>query len=330
MSRGFTLVQLAWDTVRTMLHVKDDTGCDPWCQWIARHRHGGDDELRRELFAAFLVPVRNRLLDAARIQEGDVVLDLGTGDGLIGFGALERAGLSGRVILNDLSADLLSLCWDYAAEARVLDRCRFVLGSTDDLAEVDEASVDVVTIRSVLIYVKDKAASLRECHRVLRPGGRLAFLEPINRFIIADHGRAFCGYDTSPIADLAAKVDAFYSSVQDPANDAMFDFDERDLLGFVTVAGFDEVHMELRADIEPSMAPQPWERFLASASSPLVPTVGEAMAQALSDGEAAIVERHLRPLVEQGIGRHRMATVLVRAVKHGEAGDAKAPSKTGR
>ncbi len=323
-------MQLAWDTVRTMLHVKDDTGCDPWCQWIARHRHGGDDELRRELFAAFLVPVRNRLLDAARIQEGDVVLDLGTGDGLIGFGALERAGLSGRVILNDLSADLLSLCWDYAAEARVLDRCRFVLGSTDDLAEVDEASVDVVTIRSVLIYVKDKAASLRECHRVLRPGGRLAFLEPINRFIIADHGRAFCGYDTSPIADLAAKVDAFYSSVQDPANDAMFDFDERDLLGFVTVAGFDEVHMELRADIEPSMAPQPWERFLASASSPLVPTVGEAMAQALSDGEAAIVERHLRPLVEQGIGRHRMATVLVRAVKHGEAGDAKAPSKTGR
>jgi len=327
--RRVTSVQLAWDTVRTMLQMIDDAGCDPWCQWIVRHRHGGDDEFGRELFTAFLVPVRNRLLDAARIQEGDVVLDLGTGDGLIGFGALERAGLSGRVILNDLSADLLSLCWDYAAEARVLDRCRFVLGSADDLAEVEETSVDVVTIRSVLIYVKDKAASLRECHRVLRPDGRLALLEPINRFIIADHGRAFCGYDTSPIADLAAKIDAFYSSIQDPANDAMFDFDERDLLRLVTMAGFDEVHLELRADIEPRMDPQPWERFLASSSNPLVPTIGAAISQTLSDEEAAALERHLRPLVERGIGEHRMASALVRAVKHGGDKDARSASKAG-
>ena len=78
-----------------MVRMVDDADGDPWCQWIVRHRHGGDDEFRRELFAAFLAPLRDRLLDAARIQEGDVVLDLGTGDGLIGFGALERAGPSG-------------------------------------------------------------------------------------------------------------------------------------------------------------------------------------------------------------------------------------------
>ena len=307
----------------------DEADRDPWCQWIARHRHGGDDELRRELFAAFLAPVRDRLLDAAHIKQGDVVLDLGTGDGLIGFGALERAGLSGRAILNDLSADLLGLCRDYAGEAGVLDRCQFALCSADDLSEIDDASVDVVTVRSVLIYVKDKAESLRECHRVLRPGGRLALLEPINRFIIADHGRAFCGYDTSPIVDIAAKLDALYSSIHDPVNDAMFDFDERDLLRFVTMAGFDEVHLELRADIEPRMDPQPWGRFLASSGSPLVPTIGEAISQTLSDEEVAIVERHLRPLVEQGIGRHRMASALVRAVKHGQSSDVEPPSRAG-
>jgi hypothetical protein len=42
----------------------------------------------------------------------------------------------------------------------------------------------------------------------------------------------------------------------------------------------------------------------------------------LSDEEAGVLERHLRPLVEQGIGEHRMATALIRAVKHGEGNDA--------
>ena len=108
------------DIVRTMLRVVEDAGRDPWCRWIVQHRHGGDDEFRRELFTAFLTPLRDRLLAAAHIQEGEVVLDLGTGDGLIGFGALERVGPSGRVIFNDLSADLLGLCRDYAAETGVL------------------------------------------------------------------------------------------------------------------------------------------------------------------------------------------------------------------
>jgi len=43
-------------------------------------RHAGDASSVVSV-AAFLVPLRDRLLDAAHIQDGDVVLDLGTGDG---------------------------------------------------------------------------------------------------------------------------------------------------------------------------------------------------------------------------------------------------------
>jgi hypothetical protein len=164
---------------------------------------------------------------------------------------------------------------------------------------------------------------------VLRPGGRLALFEPINRFIVADYGRTFCGYDVSPIDDIVAKLEALYDSIQDPVDDPMVDFDERDLLVFVTVVGFDEVHLELRADIEPRMNPQPWERFLASSANPLVPTIGEAISQTLTAGEAAALERHLRPRVEQGIGKHQMATALVRAVKHGDGNDAKPRPRVG-
>jgi hypothetical protein len=48
-----------------------------------------------------------------------------------------------------------------AAAEGLADRCRFVLASADSLADIADASVDAVTTRSVLIYVKGKAEALR-------------------------------------------------------------------------------------------------------------------------------------------------------------------------
>jgi arsenite methyltransferase len=102
---------------------------------------------------------RNRVLDNAAIQPGNTVLDVGCGDGLIGFGALERADRKGHVIFSDLSSDLVARCKATAQQLDHLDRCRFVVNPADDLHDIADASVDVVTTRSVLIYVdrKDRA-----------------------------------------------------------------------------------------------------------------------------------------------------------------------------
>ena len=62
----------------------------------------------------------------------------------------------------------------------LLTGARFVLTAADPLDGIADASVDVVTTRSVLIYVKDKAAALQAFYRVLRPGGRISVFEPIN------------------------------------------------------------------------------------------------------------------------------------------------------
>jgi len=62
----------------------------------------------------------------------------------------------------------------------VLGRCEFVHASAEDLSVLEDASVDVVTTRSVLIYVPDKRRTFEEFHRVLKPGGRLSIFEPIN------------------------------------------------------------------------------------------------------------------------------------------------------
>ena len=124
---------------------------------------------------------RDKVLDFAQLAEGDV-LDVGCGEGLIGFGALARG--AGYVIFSDISEDLLAACREAAADLGVVDRCRFVRASADDLAAVGDASVDVVTTRSVLIYVADKQLAFGEFARVLRPGGRISLFEPINRFAI--------------------------------------------------------------------------------------------------------------------------------------------------
>src|SRR5438132_13751199 len=99
---------------------------------------------------------RYRILEHAAITEGEILLDVGCGDGLIAFGALDRVGEEGLVIFSDISQDLLDHCRSLAEQMQALDRCRFVRAPADDLAALAPGSVDVVTTRSVLIYVQAK------------------------------------------------------------------------------------------------------------------------------------------------------------------------------
>src|ERR1700676_4264098 len=149
-------------------------GPDRWHRWLLDVRFGGDAAYREKHLTEYLYPVRDTVLDLAQLHPGDSLLDVGTGDGLIAFGALERLGPAGRVIFSDISQDLLDHCRQAAAGGGLLGQCRFFLASAHALSGVADASVDVLTTRSVLIYVKDKAAALREFHRVLSPGGRMS------------------------------------------------------------------------------------------------------------------------------------------------------------
>src|SRR5215467_4222649 len=82
-------------------------GPDRWHRWLLDTRFGGDAACRERDLTEFLYPVRDTVLDRARLRPGATLLDVGTGDGLIAFGALERLGPSGRVIFSDISRDLL-------------------------------------------------------------------------------------------------------------------------------------------------------------------------------------------------------------------------------
>lgn len=246
--------------------------------------------------------MRDRVLANAAVREGDVLLDVGCGDGLIGFGALERVGASGRVIFSDVSDDLLAHVERVARDAGVIERSRFVRADAADLAVIDDASVDVVTTRSVLIYVKDKASAFRAFHRVLREGGRFSLFEPINEFP-RGKDRWFAGWDIDAIRPAVEKLTVLYRRIQ-PDDDPMVDFDEHDLFVHAQRAGFDDVHLELQAKLERPPTPGPkWETYIRSSFNPKVPTLEEAMNEVLSADERERLTERLRPQVEAGGGR---------------------------
>ena len=286
------------------------TSRDVWASWLFERRHGGDPDAL-EATLEYLRPVRDRVLANADLRPGEVVLDVGTGDGLIAFGALERLDETGRVIFSDVSDELLGHCRELCGGMGELDRTEFLNASATDLSALAGASVDVVTTRSVIVYLHEKRRAFAEFFRVLRPGGRLSIFEPINRFAFPESDDRFWGYDVAPVLGVAAKVKAVYKG-----DSTLIDFDERDLFAFAEAAGFREVRLEYQAEAVPRPWYGPrWDAFLHASGNPLIPTLAEAMDTALTAPERDELVRHLRPLVERQEGAKREAVAYLRAVK---------------
>ena len=293
-----------------------EAALDRWAAWILERRFGGDPE-QADRALRELGRVRERVLEGAAIQEGDVVLDVGAGDGLIAFGALPLVGKSGKVIFADVSQDLLDVSRGLANELEESERCEFVLARAEDLHPLADESVDVVTTRSVVIYVKEKQRTFDEFHRVLKPGGRLSIFEPINSFGFPEPEDRYFGFDVSPVAHLAAKVKRAEERLADDAT--LVDFDERDLVTFAERAGFHTVDLTYEARVEHQARPQwladvSWDTFLRIAPNPLAPTLAELVDRALAPEEAERFFDHLKPQYEGRKGTSRNAVAYVKAI----------------
>jgi len=107
----------------------------------------------------------------ARIEPGDVVLDLGCGGGIDSILAARRTGPSGRVIALDFLPEMLARTAAAAREAG-LENVETLLGEMEAIPLAD-ATVDCVISNGVVNLSPRKARVLAECARVLRPGGEL-------------------------------------------------------------------------------------------------------------------------------------------------------------
>ena len=286
---------------------------DHWSEWILYHRFGGNEAAKNAMLD-YLYPVRDAVLAGANVQAHETLLDVGTGDGLIAFGALQ-SNPTIRVILSDISDDLLQHSRSLAQAINVLERCSFLNMSADDLSLVELSTVDAVTMRSVLIYVQQKQRAFAEFYRVLKPNGRLSLFEPINRFDSPQPRHLFAGYDITPIMNVMGKIKALYSELQPFDTDPMLNFDERDMLQWCEAAGFDQVHLQLKIDIAQSSSLMNWENFINIAPNPNVPTLHDAMNQVLSSAEIEQATTYLSPLVNSRKAQIRSAVMYLQAVK---------------
>ena len=106
------------------------------------------------------------------IQEGDVVVDLGSGAGIDCFLAARHVGDGGRVIGVDMTDNMLDKARAYASE-KGYTNVEFRKGKIEQLP-LDDASVDLVISNCVVNLAPDKQPVFEEIARVLKPGGRAA------------------------------------------------------------------------------------------------------------------------------------------------------------
>lgn len=114
------------------------------------------------------------LLDAGGVEEGDAVLDLASGAGEPAFSAARRVGAGGLVVGTDIVPAMLAGAVRRAAARPAPVPC-FAAADMTALPFPD-AIFDRVTCRFGIMFVPDVQAALGDLLRVLRPGGRAAFM----------------------------------------------------------------------------------------------------------------------------------------------------------
>jgi ubiquinone/menaquinone biosynthesis C-methylase UbiE len=174
-----------------------------------------------------LKPAHDLLMGLANLKEGEHVIDIAAGTGLVSFRTAEKIGTKGTVLATDISDKMVEIGNRLAAEKNYFNT-RFERMDAEELTAPGN-SFDVALCALGLMYVPYPVKALKEMYRVLKPGGRA---------VAAVWGqRKNCGWaEIFEIVDrrVASEVCPLFFNLGNPG---MLD------LNF-TKAGFSSVHSE--------------------------------------------------------------------------------------
>ncbi len=279
---------------------------DLWIDWLLKGRHSEKNMRYMRHSQAQVESYADRVLHQAKLQQNYTMVDVGAGEGLVSFKAIDQIGPTLRVILTDISQPLLRHAEKLANERGIADQCTFLQCSAHQLEAIASASVDVVITRAALAYVQDKQTSFQEFFRILKPGGRISLGEPVFRddAIMASVMRTLMESQIAAAGspDPFTRLTHIWRSSQFPdtqqkiAENALTNYTERDFIQWAMACGFKDIHMELHIDVKPSFID--WDTFLEISPHPYAPTLQTIMNEKFTAEERQLFEQVMKPIIE--------------------------------
>jgi SAM-dependent methyltransferase len=202
--------------------------------------------------AAFTRGATEAILEAAHLSPGMRVLDLACGVGDPALSIAQEVAPSGRVTATDLGPGMMSLAEELARK-KGLTNIEFRQANAESLPFAD-ACYDVISCRFGIMFFPDLPKALHECLRVLKPGGRAAFVA---------WGKLAQPFFTTTAGILLKHLPA-PPPPPDPDAPSLFMFGERGRLRrSLETAGFSNVHEEDRiiAGRWSTSVEEYWEQF---------------------------------------------------------------------
>ncbi len=260
-------------------------------RWLARVISGAGDRLGI---------LRDRVIEAARLQRHSLVLDINAGTGLLTWEALRRAPEGGAWLLTP-NADEAAALREMVARLSQVERPVVLQGRVEELPELlelrDEAAVrfDAVIGRSALAAAPDKAAVAQVLAGLLAAGGTLSLAEPVPR----ETQRLYALVDLARLdAGLAEKVRAAEEAIYADPADPLVNWTAADLAALWEAAGLADVRVEpVETIADARIGPALLDRWFTAAGAAAVgerPSYVQRLAAALDADEIAAVERLYR------------------------------------